>query len=63
MQIKEKLHHFWFRFRVSLSHLFRLRWSRISLWEIKKVVSKIPEFEVKAHLYITWKTWSGKSTL
>jgi len=63
MHLKEKLHHFWFRFKVTLSHWFWLRWSLISLREIQKVARIIPEFEVKAHLYITWKTWSGKSSL
>jgi len=42
---------------------FWLRWKRISRMEIKRIWRKLPDKEVKHHVYITGKTWAGKSSL
>ena len=47
----------------SVVYHFWLLWTVVCRKNISKSMSNIAEKDMKAHSYLTWKTWSGKSSL
>ena len=62
-QFKEKRKYYKKAIWNKILQVFWLRWKWIARLEVIRIWKKIPDKEVRHHVYVTWKTWAWKSAL